>query len=232
MKCSVFVFFHQFNSFSFSSFGRVSVCVCVCGYSIQVANALAIISIINRDIQYIHVCGCELCNGSMCANERIWSIQKRNRPHRVSKRPTLSTEMITQRRTPCRYTKSNSLLFNSNKPLVHLCARMISLSLYLFEKYVNTWASSMYMYTNTGSERSPHTHTHIHKSLLKPHHSTCSALAHWYLCWNRLRVCASLVCCLRISFISFHFFFFTSLSRVCLPIFRSCNDGNQQVVSI
>lgn len=158
MKCSVFVFFHQFNSFSFSSFGRVS--VCVCGYSIQVANALAIISIINRDIQYIHVCGCELCNGSMCANERIWSIQKRNRPHRVSKRPTLSTEMITQRRTPCRYTKSNSLLFNSNKPLVHLCARMISLSLYLFEKYVNTWASSMYMYTNTGSERSPHTHTY------------------------------------------------------------------------
>lgn len=99
----------------------------------------------------------------MCANERIWSIQKRNRPHRVSKRPTLSTEMITQRRTPCRYTKSNSLLFNSNKPLVHLCARMISLSLYLFEKYVNTWASSMYMYTNTGSERSPHTHTHTQK---------------------------------------------------------------------
>lgn len=39
----------------------------------------------------------------------------------------------------------------------------LSLSLYLFQKYVNTWASSMYMYTNTGSERSPHTHTHTQK---------------------------------------------------------------------
>lgn len=230
MKCSIFVFFHQFNSFSFSTFGQVSERVCVdIRFRLQMHWQLLVSSIaISNTYMCVDVnCAMDRCvrmreydqfrKGTVrtgCQRDRLYQLKWLHNVgrHVGIQNPTLYCSTATSRWSTC----------------VHEWSLSLFLSLWEIRKhmgFINVYVYKYRFWTIA-------THTHIHKSLLKPHHSTCSALAHWYLCWNRLRVCASLVCCLRISFISFHFFFFTSLSRVCLPIFRSCNDGNQQVVSI
>lgn len=158
MKCSVFVFFHQFNSFSFSSFGRVSVCVCVdIRFRLQMHWQLLVSSIaISNTYMCVDVnCAMDLCvrmreydqfrKGTVrtgCQRDRLYQLKWLHNVgrHVGIQNPTLYCSTATSRWSTC----------------VHEW----SLSLYLFEKYVNTWASSMYMYTNTGSERSPHTHTY------------------------------------------------------------------------
>lgn len=155
----------------------------------------------------VSVCVCSaLCNGSMRVYVFLCVKEKKPLFHRT-KRFTgciKHAELITQCRTSMTYTveRRRELFCWTKKPSVHLCAQDICSQYiqYMCRQYIHT--QIQVVNDRRTHESNPTQEYHGERKLVGICICMC-ALYNMLKSGNSLRVCASLVCCLRISFIVF-----------------------------